>query len=80
VATLNQRRTRGLFDGRTASNVSAVATGIPEMTITIFSNTCDIMKRARAWLDSHRVACNFHDHNTVGIARHVGFGLADASA
>jgi arsenate reductase (glutaredoxin) len=50
------------------------------MTITIFSNTCDIMKRARAWLDSHGVACNFHDHNTVGIARHVGFGLADASA
>jgi hypothetical protein len=69
-----------LFDGRTASNVSAVATGIPEMTITIFSNTCDIMKRARAWLGCHGAACNFHDHKTAGIARHVHFRLADASA
>jgi hypothetical protein len=74
----------GLFDRRTASNVSMVATGIPKMTITITHTidriNCDTMKRARAWLGSHGAACNFHDHRTAGIARHVRFRLADASA
>jgi arsenate reductase-like glutaredoxin family protein len=50
------------------------------MTITIFNINCDMMKRVRAWLGSHGVACNFHDHETAGIARHVRFRLADASA
>jgi hypothetical protein len=84
VATLNRQRTRGLFDRRAASNVSMVATGIPKMTITITHTidriNCDTMKRARAWLGSHGAACNFHDHRTAGIARHVRFRLADASA
>jgi hypothetical protein len=69
-----------LFDGRTASNVGMVATGIPKMTITIGRVDCDMMKRVRARLDSLGAACNFHDHKTAGIARHVGFRLADASA
>jgi hypothetical protein len=73
-------RTRMLFDGRTASNVGIVAAGIPEMTVTIDRINRDAMKKARAWPGSHGVACNFHDHDTVGIARHVGFRLADASA
>jgi hypothetical protein len=80
VATLNQRRTQVLLDGRTASSVSMVARGIPKMTITIDGVNCDSMKRARARLGSHGVACNFHDHKTAGIARHVRFRLADASA
>jgi hypothetical protein len=68
-----------LLGGRTASSVSMVAAGIPKMTITIDRINCDIM-RARARLASHGVACNFHDDTTAGIARHVRFRLADASA
>jgi arsenate reductase-like glutaredoxin family protein len=52
----------------------------PGMTITIFSINCDMMKKARARLGSHGAACNFHDHETAGIARHVRVRLADASA
>jgi hypothetical protein len=52
----------------------------PGMTITIFSINCDTMKRTRAWLGGHGAACHFHDHETAGIARHVRFRLADASA
>lgn len=80
MATLNQQRTRALFDGRAASNVGMVAAGIPKMTITIGRVDCDMMKRVRVRLGSHDVACNFHDHKTAGIARHVRFRLADASA
>ena len=28
---------------------------------------CDTMKRARAWLEEHGVACYFHDYKTAGI-------------
>ena len=28
---------------------------------------CDTMKKARAWLDSHDVAYDFHDYKTAGI-------------
>jgi hypothetical protein len=80
VATLNQRRTRGRFDGRMVSNVRMVATGLPKMTVTMSSINCDTMKRARAWVGNHGAVCNFHDHETAGIARHVRFRLADASA
>jgi arsenate reductase (glutaredoxin) len=30
---------------------------------------CDTMKKARAWLDSHGVAYDFHDYKTAGIAK-----------
>ena len=30
---------------------------------------CDTMKKARDWLDSHRVAYAFHDYKTAGIDR-----------
>jgi arsenate reductase-like glutaredoxin family protein len=50
------------------------------MTITIFSINCDMMKKARVRLGSRGAACNSHDHKTAGIARHVRFRLADASA
>jgi hypothetical protein len=52
----------------------------PKMTITIGRVDCDMMKRVRARPGSFGAACNFHDHKTAGIARHVGFRLADASA
>ena len=30
---------------------------------------CDTMKKARAWLDDHKVAYAFHDYKTAGIER-----------
>ncbi|ABE39560.1 ArsC family reductase [Rhodopseudomonas pseudopalustris] len=38
------------------------------MSVTIFGiKNCDTMKKARAWLDSHGVAYDFHDYKTAGI-------------
>jgi arsenate reductase len=46
---------------------------IPEwikMTATIYGiKNCDTMKKARAWLDSHGVAYDFHDYKTADIAK-----------
>ena len=40
------------------------------MTIIIYGiKNCDTMKKARAWLDSHGVAYDFHDYKTAGIAK-----------
>jgi arsenate reductase len=40
------------------------------MPITIYGiKNCDTMKKARAWLDKHRVAYAFHDYKTAGIER-----------
>lgn len=40
------------------------------MTITIYGiRNCDTMKKARAWLDAHRVVYAFHDYKTDGIDR-----------
>jgi arsenate reductase (glutaredoxin) len=33
--------------------------------------TCDTMKKARAWLDSHGVTYTFHDYKAAGIERAV---------
>jgi len=30
---------------------------------------CDTMKKARAWLDSHRVAYDFHDYKSDGVSK-----------
>jgi hypothetical protein len=67
------------MDARPRTSVSSLQAS-PGMTITIFSIDCDTMKRTRSRLGSHGAACNFHDHKTAGIARHVRFRLADASA
>jgi arsenate reductase len=38
--------------------------------ITVYGiKNCDTMKKARAWLDQHRVAYDFHDYKSAGIAR-----------
>ena len=38
------------------------------MSITIYGiKNCDTMKKARAWLDTHRVAYAFHDYKSAGI-------------
>ena len=35
---------------------------------TIYGITnCETMKKARAWLDTHRVAYQFHDYKSAGI-------------
>ena len=40
------------------------------MSITIYGiKNCDTMKKARAWLDKHGVAYDFHDYKTAGIDR-----------
>jgi arsenate reductase (glutaredoxin) len=42
----------------------------PKMTATIYGiKNCDTMKKARAWLDGHGVAYEFHDYKTAGIAK-----------
>ena len=39
-------------------------------TVTIYGiKNCDTMKKARAWLDGHGVACDFHDYRVAGIER-----------
>ena len=38
--------------------------------ITIYGiRNCDTMKKARAWLDGHGVAYDFHDYKADGIAK-----------
>jgi arsenate reductase len=39
-----------------------------DVTTTIYGiKNCDTMKKARAWLDTHRVAHQFHDYKVEGI-------------
>jgi arsenate reductase len=45
--------------------------------VTIYGiKACDTMKKARDWLDGHRVAYAFHDYKTAGIDRAVLEGWA----
>jgi len=38
-------------------------------SVTIYGiKNCDTMKKARAWLDKHNVAYDFHDYKSAGIA------------
>ena len=40
------------------------------MGVTIYGiKNCDTMKKARAWLDAHGVAYDFHDYKASGIDR-----------
>jgi arsenate reductase len=40
------------------------------MTVTIYGiKACDTMKKARAWLDAHDVAYQFHDYKARGVDR-----------
>src|SRR5215469_5824632 len=40
------------------------------MAVTIFGiKNCDTMKKARAWLDGHKVDYDFHDYKSEGIDR-----------
>ncbi|HKS87775.1 MAG TPA: ArsC family reductase [Pseudolabrys sp.] len=40
------------------------------MSVTIYGiKNCDTMKKARAWLDKHGVAYDFHDYKASGIDR-----------
>lgn len=40
------------------------------MAVTIYGiRNCDTMKKARAWLDGHGVAYDFHDYKAAGIDR-----------
>lgn len=38
------------------------------MSITIYGiKNCDTMKKARTWLDTHKVVYQFHDYKAAGI-------------
>ena len=37
------------------------------MTIIYGIKSCDTMKKARAWLDAHKIAYSFHDYKASGI-------------
>ena len=40
------------------------------MPLTIYGiRNCDTMKKARAWLDAHKVDYAFHDYKAAGIER-----------
>jgi arsenate reductase (glutaredoxin) len=40
------------------------------MKTTLYGiRNCDTMKKARAWLDAHGVAYDFHDYKAAGVAR-----------
>jgi arsenate reductase (glutaredoxin) len=40
------------------------------MKVTIYGiKNCDTMKKARGWLDAHKVAYAFHDYKVAGVAR-----------
>jgi arsenate reductase len=41
------------------------------MTTIYGINNCDTMKKARAWLDGHEVAYEFHDYKASGIDKAV---------
>jgi arsenate reductase (glutaredoxin) len=48
------------------------------LTITIYGiKNCDTMKKARAWLDNHGVAYDFHDYKTQGIGKEKLKQLSD---
>ena len=37
--------------------------------VTIYGiKNCDTMKKARAWLDKHKIAYSFHDYKSEGIS------------
>ena len=39
-------------------------------SVTIYGiKNCDTMKKARTWLDNHRVVYDFHDYKAAGIDR-----------
>jgi arsenate reductase (glutaredoxin) len=39
---------------------------------------CDTMKKARAWLEAHKVAHEFHDYKTTGIDKPILEGWVKA--
>src|SRR5512139_2253264 len=40
------------------------------LSTTIYGiKNCDTMKKARAWLDAHGVAHDFHDYKAAGVAK-----------
>jgi arsenate reductase len=47
--------------------------------VTVYGiKNCDTMKKARAWLDAHSVAYDFHDYKTAGIAKETLTGWVRA--
>ena len=48
------------------------------MRTTIYGiRNCDTMKKARAWLEAHDVAHDFHDYKVAGIESRDARGLGE---
>jgi len=40
------------------------------MAITMYGiKNCDTIKKARTWLENHKIAYDFHDYKTAGVER-----------
>jgi len=48
------------------------------MTTIYGIKNCDTMKKARAWLDAHKVSYVFHDYKAAGIDRDILEGWVKA--
>ena len=53
----------------TAAAGAVTAATMAAMTTLYGIPNCDTVKKARVWLDAHKVAYAFHDYKTEGIAR-----------
>ena len=59
-----------MYDAATNQDKDQSRQGKLKLPNTIYGiKNCDTMKKARAWLDSHGVAYDFHDYKTAGIAK-----------
>jgi len=62
-----------------AGKRSALSGSLAMAAVTIYGiKNCDTMKKARAWLDAHGVAYEFHDYKAAGIERRRLEGWAEA--
>src|SRR5215510_2642677 len=63
-------RPRKGFACRDQSGRSEAPYRCVSMALTIYGiKNCDTMKKARAWLDGHGVAYDFHDYKSEGISK-----------
>ncbi len=61
------KQIKPLAAAQVASHVSGGSRGMTA-PVTIYGiKNCQTMRKARAWLDGHGIACHFHDYKTAGI-------------
>jgi arsenate reductase len=56
--------------GRCAGGIEQLVGEHMAKTVTIYGiKNCDTMKKARAWLEAHKIDYTFHDYKAEGIAK-----------